>query len=469
MRWARSLAVALAITGAAAACKGRGKDKSAAKPTAGPIDAGARAMPRPAAAAVVTPPIPVAQPPADAESVTGVPEAPAAVVKLVRLARGNGPKPGRNDLVSINLDGWRLDGTTFLSTRTRHRPIQQSLAMLAPGFAVAVTTMQKGERAMVWVPPEVGYLGAPQGAPETLVYQVELVDFEVAPATPLDVAAIPAAAQRSTSGLASVVLERGTGKVSPRDYDGVTYHYSGWSSTGRMFDSSELRKRSKSGPMYREWPGVAEALAAMVVGERKRIWLPRDGARDAKTALVEDLPMLPEGTLCMELELLAIVPGKPLPPAPPDVGAAPPEALTTAGGVRYRVLTPGSGTVHPGDTDLVEVEYTGWTAAGRPFDSTVILGKPIKLMVSRALPGWTEAIKTMVAGQTSRFWIPQALAFKGEPGTPQGTVVFDLKLVRMVAPGELPAGKAQPPQLFGNPPPPTPPTPAPPPTAPTTP
>lgn len=463
MRWARSLAVALAIIGAATACKG----KRAAKQTVGPIDGGARAMPRPSAAAAVTPPIAVAQPPADAESVTGVPEAPAAVVKLVRLARGTGPKPGRNDLVSINLDGWRLDGTTFLSTRTRHRPIQQSLAMLAPGFAVAVTTMQKGERAMVWVPPEVGYLGQPQGAPETLVYQVELVDFEVAPATPPDVAAIPPAAKRSVSGLASVVLKPGSGKVSPRDYDGVTYHYSGWSSTGRMFDSSELRKRAKSGPMYREWPGVAEALATMVVGERKRIWLPRGITRDAKTALVEDLPMLPEGTLCMELELLAIVPGKPLPPAPLDVGGAPTDALTTAGGVRYRVLKPGTGTVHPGATDLVEVEYTGWTADGRPFDSTVILGKPIKLMVSRALPGWTEAIQTMVAGQTSRFWIAEALAFKGEPGTPRGTVVFDLTLVRMVPPGELPGGKAQPPQLFGNPPPGA--GAAPPPPAPTTP
>jgi len=448
----RRLALALALLGLGPACKG----SSSAKPR--PADAGVRAAgagrlggnPTP----TVTAPLPVAAPPADAESITGIAEAPAAVVKIKRLVAGAGARPGRNDLVTINLDGWRTNGATFLSTRTRHRPVQQSLAMMAPGFAVAVTTMQKGERAMMWIPPEVGSFGKPEEPAETTVYQVELVDFEAAPTTPPDVAAIPAAAVRSPSGLARVVVTPGTGKVHPRPYDGVTFHYTGWSSTGRIFDSSELRKRPKSSPMYREWPGVEEALATMVVGERTRIWLPRGPAPATAGAgaepLVEDQAGLPDGTLCLELALLAIQPGHPIPAAPADVAAPPADALTTAAGVRYKVLRPGTGTVHPVDTDIVEVAYTGWSTSGRPFDSTAIRGEPIKLLVARALPGWTDGIKTMVAGQKSRLWVPEALAFKGEAGRPGGMVVFDLELLRIVPPPPPVPADAQPPKPFGD-------------------
>lgn len=451
-RWASTIGgVALALTVAAGGCRG-----SSGRKAAPPADAGlarpTAARTGPAPAMKVAPPLPVAQPPADAESITGVPEAPTAVVKIKRLTAGSGPRPGRNDLVTINLDGWRLNGDTFLSTRTRHRPVQQSLAMLAPGFAVAVTTMQKGEKAMLWVPAAVGYNGTPVGPAEDAVYQVELIDFDPAPATPPDVAAIPPTAKRTASGLASLVVTPGTGKVRPRSYDGVTFHYTGWSSAGRIFDSSELRKRPKQSPMYREWRGIEEALTQMVVGERRRVWLPR-AAPGAAAALVEEQAGLPDGTLCFELTLLEIQPGHPIPAAPADVAAPPADALATPGGVRYRVLKAGTGAVHPVDTDIVEVAYTGWAADGRPFDSTVIRGQPIKLMVSRALPGWTEGIKTMVAGQTSRLWVPEALAFKGEPGQPHGTVVFDLTLVQIVPPPPPVPASAAPPKPFGAPPP----------------
>ncbi|HVV86023.1 MAG TPA: FKBP-type peptidyl-prolyl cis-trans isomerase, partial [Kofleriaceae bacterium] len=399
------------------------------------------------------PPLPVAAPPADAESITGIPDAPGAVVRLVRLVAGSGPKPGRNDLVRLNLDGWRLNGDTFLTTRTRHRPIEQSLAMLAPGFVAAVTTMQKGEKAMVWVPAEVGYYGTPDQPPEPLVYQVELVDFEPAPATPPDVAGPPASATTTPSGLARLVVTKGTGKEHPHVYDGVTYDYTGWTSSGRIFDSSELRKRPKSTPLYREWPGLEEALSAMVVGERDRIWLPRGPAAHGGEPLVEEQAGLPPGKLCLELTLEAIQPGHPLPPAPPAVAAAPADAKTTPAGVRYRVLVPGTGTVHPTARDLVEVEYTGWSASGRPFDSTAIRGEPIKLVVSRAIPGWTDGIEAMTEGETARLWIPEELAFKGAAGEPRGTVVFDLKLVHILPAPPPPPARAEPPTGFAGQPP----------------
>jgi peptidylprolyl isomerase len=33
-----------------------------------------------------------------------------------------------------------------------------------------------------------------------------------------------------------------------------------------------------------------------------------------------------------------------------------------------------------------------------------------------------------------RFWIPEALAYKGAPGKPQGMLVFDVELLEIMAP-----------------------------------
>src|SRR4051794_10334457 len=64
-------------------------------------------------------------------------------------------------------------------------------------------------------------------------------------------------------------------------------------------------------------------------------------------------------------------------PAPPDVAAAPADAQKTASGLASKVLTPGTGKDHPGPTDKVKVHYTGWTKAGKMFDSSVTRGEPI--------------------------------------------------------------------------------------------
>src|SRR5690606_19279726 len=56
---------------------------------------------------------------------------------------------------------------------------------------------------------------------------------------PKDVAAPPAGAKKSASGLAWVVLKEGTGNKSPGATDKVTVHYTGWTKDGKMFDSSE--------------------------------------------------------------------------------------------------------------------------------------------------------------------------------------------------------------------------------------
>ena len=120
-------------------------------------------------------------------------------------------------------------------------------------------------------------------------------------------------------------------------------------------------------------------------------------------------------------------------PPPPDVAAAPADAQRTASNLASKVLQPGTGTRHPRPNSQVKVHYTGWTTDGKTFDSSVTKGEPITFGLDQVIPGWTEGLQMMVEGEKRRFWIPGRLAYDGSPGRPQGTLVFDIELIRIVS------------------------------------
>src|SRR5207245_8665078 len=70
---------------------------------------------------------------------------------------------------------------------------------------------------------------------------------------PADVAAPPADAKKERSGLATKVLQPGTGseKDRPTKDDFVTLNYTGWTTDGKMFDSSVSRGRPSTFPVSR--------------------------------------------------------------------------------------------------------------------------------------------------------------------------------------------------------------------------
>ncbi len=118
-------------------------------------------------------------------------------------------------------------------------------------------------------------------------------------------------------------------------------------------------------------------------------------------------------------------------PAPPDVAAPPPGSLKTLSGLSTRVLQPGTGTRHPRSNETVTVHYTGWTTDGGMFDSSVVQGRPATFALDGVIQGWTEGLQLMVEGERRRFWIPEALAYKGQPGAPRGMLVFDVELIKI--------------------------------------
>ena len=113
---------------------------------------------------------------------------------------------------------------------------------------------------------------------------------------PADVKAPPADAVKTSSGLASKVIRPGTGKIHPTRTDRVTVHYTGWTTDGKMFDSSVARKAPATFPLDRVIAGWTEGLQLMVVGETRRLWIPEPlaykGVREPRGMLVFDVELL---------------------------------------------------------------------------------------------------------------------------------------------------------------------------------
>lgn len=93
------------------------------------------------------------------------------------------------------------------------------------------------------------------------------------------------------------------------------------------------------------------------------------------------------------------------------------------------MLTPGTGTTKPTATSQVLAHYTGWTTDGQMFDSSVVRGEPLDYPLGGLIVGWIEGMQLMVKGEKRRFWIPQDLAYRGQPGAPAGMLVFDIELL----------------------------------------
>jgi FKBP-type peptidyl-prolyl cis-trans isomerase len=121
------------------------------------------------------------------------------------------------------------------------------------------------------------------------------------PETPKDVAAAPEDAVTTESGLTSKTLEKGTGETKPKASDLVTVHYSGWTTDGKLFDSSVKRGQPASFPLNGVIAGWTEGLQLMVEGEKRRFWIP------AKMAYGENPAAgYPAGTLVFDVELIKI-------------------------------------------------------------------------------------------------------------------------------------------------------------------
>jgi peptidylprolyl isomerase len=118
---------------------------------------------------------------------------------------------------------------------------------------------------------------------------------------PPDVAAAPADAEVTSSGLASKPIVAGTGSSHPFPTSQVRVNYVGWTPDGMMFDASD------DGPAEFALDGVidgwTEGVQLMVEGEVRRFWIPSELAYgDNPTSA-----LVPAGDLVFDVELLEIL------------------------------------------------------------------------------------------------------------------------------------------------------------------
>lgn len=115
---------------------------------------------------------------------------------------------------------------------------------------------------------------------------------------PPDVAAAPPDAGVTATGLASKVIQPGTGTEHPITVSTVRVHYTGWTTDGRMFDSSVVRGEPSAFALNRVIRGWTEGVQLMVKGEKRRFWIPSALAYGENPR-----PGAPRGMLVFDVEL----------------------------------------------------------------------------------------------------------------------------------------------------------------------
>jgi len=236
----------------------------------------------------------VAAPPADAVKM-------ASGISTKVLKAGTGKiHPDENSKVTFDYSAWTTDGKMFDSSIVRGKPVSVPMRSIVPGWAEGLSLMVQGEKRRLWVPEELAFKGRP-GAPQgMIVIDAELKKIEEMPEpppVPKDVAAAPADAKKTESGLAYKVLKEGTGKEHPTATSTVTVDYSGWTTDGKMFDSSIPRGEPATFPLNRVIPGWTEGVQLMTRGEKVRFWIPEDLAYGGRAGA-------PAGMLVFDVELI---------------------------------------------------------------------------------------------------------------------------------------------------------------------
>jgi len=247
-----------------------------------------------AAQSAFTPPPDLANPPDDAVKAT------SGLISKV-ITTGTGAKPAATDMVTVHYTGWvQSDGRMFDSSRARGTPSMFPLDRVFTGWRECVQLMVVGETRRCWVPQELAYKGQEGRPMGTVVFDIELLDTRPNPRiAPDDVKAPPADATKTPSGLAYKILKPGIGIRRPSALSRVNVHYTGWTTDGKMFDSSLVKGAPVTLDLDGVIPGWTEGVQLMVEGERRRFWIPESLAYKGERGQ-------PRGMLVFDIDLIRI-------------------------------------------------------------------------------------------------------------------------------------------------------------------
>lgn len=330
-------------------------------------------------------------------------------------------RPALQDRVRVEYLGWSTKGPFDSTKKSGGTEVFEMKGVIA-GWTEALRDMRVGERRRLWLPDKLAYPNL-RANPTTWVFEVELLEIlrgQSPPPAPADVAAAPADATKTDSGLAFKLIAKGGGADRPNAWDRVQLRYVGWTSAGALVESSS--GKAKSFAVATVMPGWREALRLMAAGDRALVWLPEALTHNAHG-----------GSVVYDLTLVSVEHLPEPPRAPLPLAAPPKDARKTKDGLAYRLREKGAGGAKPTLHDRVVMTYAAWTSDGALFDSSSLRGKPASLPVSGLIPGWAEGLQLMAAGDKATFWIPEQLAYAGRDGAPRGMLVYEVELHDVVA------------------------------------
>ncbi|MGB0647706.1 MAG: FKBP-type peptidyl-prolyl cis-trans isomerase [Bradymonadia bacterium] len=395
--------------------------------------------------------------------------------KVLRAGVGKA-HPTDKSIAVVKYQAWKGDWELFDSTPDAMDGIRVPVDGVIPGLSEGLKLMVEGEVRRLWIPDELAYKYQPGGTKGSVVFDVELVGIEAQrqpPPTPVDVSSPPADAEQTSNGVFHRRLQAGNGNVKPKPQSVVKVHYTGWTTDGKIFDSSMTRNQPAVFSLATVIPGWSEGLQLMVEGEVRRLWIPESLAYRGKVGR-------PAGMLVFDVVLIKIVELEPQqrpsdqasdavtykkgemgdfdpdnpPPGfiechdihchhedgstssfaavmkkmgtekfvgkkwldptepPKDVSAPPKTATKTASGIAHRLLrkNKNGSDKYPQLESIVRFHFSGWTKKGQSFLSSVLAGSEVKLpLVALQSEGLIESLQLMSIGEKRRFWIPDAL------------------------------------------------------------
>ena len=109
----------------------------------------------------------------------------ASGIRYIMQRQGSGTKPASGNNVSVHYTGKLLDGTVFDDSISRGEPLKFPVGTgrVIKGWDETVLDMQRGEKRLVIIPPELAYGNRVMGGgriPENsfLIFEMELISFE---------------------------------------------------------------------------------------------------------------------------------------------------------------------------------------------------------------------------------------------------------------------------------------------------
>lgn len=220
------------------------------------------------------------------------------------LTKGTGNfKPTPFDEVVVSFTAWDGDGYQLETTEFDYGTTRQwTVNWFGGAMQDALTTMVAGEKARFWIPiAQSSYADGSDGW-VTMDIDVKEVHQKVhPPPVPKDVAKPPKSAKKTKLGTYYKFLKRGKSKQHPGPQGRVMLHYTGWTTDGRMFDSTTTYNSSPVFTLDSVIAGWTDVLQLMAPGDTVRTWIP-------EALAYKDRYGGPKGMLVYEIELVEIEP-----------------------------------------------------------------------------------------------------------------------------------------------------------------